>query len=82
MQIFSSVAQIRIHNINADIFVYMRPACKLPFVFRFSYHRLQHWIRGEKRKHSELGEKVVKTKILNYFGIKDMIHSSLLFLNN
>lgn len=64
MQIFSSVAQIRIHNINADIFVYMRPACKLPFVFRFSYHRLQHWIRGERRKHFELGEKVVKTKSL------------------
>lgn len=64
MQIFSSVAQIRIHNINADIFVYMRLACKLPFVFRFSYHCFQHWICGERRKHSELGEKVVKTKSL------------------
>lgn len=58
------MAQIRIHNINADIFVYMRLACKLPFVFRFSYNLLQPWIHGERRKHSELGEKVVKTKSL------------------
>ena len=41
-QIFSSAAQIKIHNFNAGIFVYMRLAQELPFVFTSVEKLLRH----------------------------------------
>lgn len=55
IQIFSSMAQIKIHNFNAGIFIYMRFAQELPFVFASVENLLWHPTHCSGGKRAKIG---------------------------
>lgn len=63
---FSSMAQMRIHNFNADIFVYVRLAWELPFISHLFtiFFLIVLIMMGKRKSTSSLEKKMVTTKFL------------------